>query len=299
MKEKKIKSYQKIIAVVLVVVLVAGIIIGTAVFVNRKQYFCQYAKPFYYSQISSERKPELIAHRGAAVYAPENTLPAYEIAAELGFHYAETDIRSTADGVWVLSHDENLKRMTGFNGKVESMTLEQVRSHRITKGGCIEMFLDLKTPTLEDFLNLCVQNKLNPVIEIKTFPAQMPDAPYQDILLLLEQYRLMDKAIIISFDYTALQTLREYNRQVQMQYLVKKLDDACITKVQQLGNCGIDCEYKALLKAAEMAEIARKSNIPLNAWTVDKKADVQKIADFGVDFITTNAAVPHERLKIE
>ena len=290
---KRIKAFskaKKITLAAIAVVLCAAIVFGGITIHRRSAYFCQYAKPFAFSEVEGNEAVTLVAHRGAAVDAPENTLPAYEIAAKKGYRFAETDIRATADGTWVLSHDNSLKRMTGFSGKVESMRLEEVRAHKITEGANIKDYPDLYTPTYEEFLLLCKEKKLNPVIEIKTEPLAQPAVPYRSIVDLLAQYGLLDTAVIISFHAGALQSIRDYNKAVKLQYLVKELDEEVFTTVDKLGNCGIDCAYEALLRHPDLVEVAKSAHIPLNAWTVDSPQAAQELCALGVDFITTNAA---------
>ena len=267
---KKLSKVKKILLAAIALVLCAVIAFGLLTYRQRSRYFCQYAKPFSFSEAGSSEEVSLIAHRGLSVLAPENTLPAYEKAAEQGFDYVETDIRCTADGVWILSHDASLKRMTGFKGTVEEMTLSEVQAHPITKGGHIEEYAPLYTPTYEEFLALCLEKELMPVIEVKTSAAKVPDAPFQSIIHLVKRYGLEKDAMIISFDYEVLQILREYDADIRMQLLVKKLDDGAFLKADKLGNCGIDCAFQSLLKAPDKIESAKRSGIALNAWTVDK-----------------------------
>ncbi|MBR2590291.1 MAG: hypothetical protein IKE65_05145 [Clostridia bacterium] len=289
-KIKLLSRRKKIIAALIAVLLVSALIIGILVYHERSANFCQYAKPFSISEIQGSDDITLIAHRGCAVEAPENTLPAFEKAADKGYRYVETDIRATADGVWVLSHDASLKRMTGFRGKVEEMSLAEVQQHPITGGANIKDYPDLYTPTLEDFIRLCRQKQLIPVIEIKTKPAEYPKAPWREILTLLEQNGMQKQAVIISFEYAALEILREYNSEIAMQYLIKEIDETAFSAVEKLGNCGIDCAYQSLLKHPDMVEVAKSAKIPLNAWTVDKKADVEKLCALGIEYLTSNAA---------
>ena len=290
MRLKKLSKRKKILLAAVALLLCAALITGICVYIEHSRYFCQYAKPFSVSGIAGSEQVQLVAHRGAAVEAPENTLPAYEKAAQLGYQYAETDIRATADGVWVLMHDASLARMTGFRGEVEQMTLAEVREHSITKGGNIEQYPHLEIPTYEQFLKLCKQTGLHPVIEIKTKPNAMAQVPYRAIVTLLEQYGLSKEAVIISFEYEALECIREYNREIALQLLVKNPDEGTFTKIEKLGNCGLDCEYKALLRHTEYIEIAKSAGIPVNAWTVDDADAFEKLCAAGVDYVTTNAA---------
>ncbi|WP_242355974.1 glycerophosphodiester phosphodiesterase [Anaeromyxobacter sp. SG64] len=72
--------------------------------------------------------PWLVAHRGGSALAPENTLPAFDVAAELGADAIETDVRRTRDGVVIVFHDETTERITGAPGTVEGRTLEELRT---------------------------------------------------------------------------------------------------------------------------------------------------------------------------
>src|SRR3954468_21348963 len=63
--------------------------------------------------------PVAIAHRGGADNAPENTLPAFAAAVDLGYHHLETDVHLTRDGVVVAFHDPRLDRGTDATGPPE------------------------------------------------------------------------------------------------------------------------------------------------------------------------------------
>ena len=288
---KALSKPKKILFAVIAALLCAAIITGGLIWKERSDYFCQYATPFAFSDIKGHEGVRLVAHRGQAIEAPENTLPAYEKAAENGYKYAETDIRATADGVWVLSHDASLKRMTGFAGTVEEMTLKEVTAHPITKGGNIKAYQEnpLYTPTYEDFIALCKEKGLHPFIEIKTEPKDYPQAPYKDIITVLERYGMCDNATVISFSYEALQTIRSYDADIPLQLLTKEIDAEVFKKVEKLGACGIDCAYKSLLKNQELVSLAKHAFIPLNAWTVDTPQAAEQLCALGVDYITTNA----------
>ncbi len=102
-----------------------------------------------------------IAHRGLfdnGNGVPENSLPAFERATEMGFGI-ETDVQMTADGVLVVFHDDTLKRMTGAEGKICDITFEQLRKLRLLDTDCV-------VPTFEEFLQSA--KGANLVVEIKT-----------------------------------------------------------------------------------------------------------------------------------
>lgn len=102
-----------------------------------------------------------IAHRGLFNNengVPENSLPAFERAAEQGFGI-ETDVQMSKDGVLVVFHDDDLKRMTGADGKLVDYTFDELRQFRLANTDCV-------IPTFEEFLQAA--NGVNLVVEIKT-----------------------------------------------------------------------------------------------------------------------------------
>src|SRR5262249_25532813 len=69
-----------------------------------------------------------ISHRGDHLHPPENTMPAFEEAIRLGADYIEVDVRTTADGKLILSHDATLNRCTNGQGEVSKMTFDELRA---------------------------------------------------------------------------------------------------------------------------------------------------------------------------
>ena len=93
---------------------------------------------------------EIIAHRGSAHLAPENTLGAFQ----LGWQettICELDVRLTADGRLVVIHDDTTKRTTGADLKVAERTLSELQ--RLDAGfGKGEKWSGEKLPSLEDVI---------------------------------------------------------------------------------------------------------------------------------------------------
>ena len=71
---------------------------------------------------------KIIAHRGANRYAPQNTIPAFEKAFELGADGLETDVHLTSDGVPVICHNYTIDELSNGKGTISEMTFEQSKS---------------------------------------------------------------------------------------------------------------------------------------------------------------------------
>jgi glycerophosphoryl diester phosphodiesterase len=87
-----------------------------------------------------------ISHRGAAALEPENSLRGIDAALRYGVEMVEVDVRPCAEGILVLCHDDDLRRMTGYGGRVGTTTLATLKKLDIGKGERI--------PTLEEALDL-------------------------------------------------------------------------------------------------------------------------------------------------
>src|SRR3954468_17316604 len=92
------------------------------------------------------------AHRGFSKKAPENTLPALELAWQAGADFAEIDVRLTSDRKLVLMHDENLDRTTDGTGPIAAITLADIK--QLDAGTWFgEDFAGTEVPTLDEVLD--------------------------------------------------------------------------------------------------------------------------------------------------
>lgn len=79
-------------------------------------------------EVTTQRvRPIVYAHRGAQGYLPENTLPAFDLAFDLGADAIECDVQRSRDGALVIIHDGTVDRTTNGAGLVSSLTLSQLR----------------------------------------------------------------------------------------------------------------------------------------------------------------------------
>ncbi len=104
-----------------------------------------------------------IAHRGEHLAHPENTIPAFEEAIRVGADFIEVDVRTSADGKLVLSHDATVDRCTNGKGRVAEMTFEQLEA--LDAGGA-------RIPSFDQVLDLA-RGKIGIYVDVKN--ASAPD----------------------------------------------------------------------------------------------------------------------------
>jgi glycerophosphoryl diester phosphodiesterase len=107
----------------------------------------------------------VIAHRGDRLAAHENTLTALRQAAEAGIDYVEIDVRRTADGHYVLMHDSTVDRMTDGQGRVNELSLEQIRALKVRDKRRPQIAMD-RVPTFEEAL-AAVKGRVHMYLDFK------------------------------------------------------------------------------------------------------------------------------------
>lgn len=108
---------------------------------------------------------KILAHRGASAYAPENTLPAFQLACEMGADGFELDVHLTKDQQVVVIHDETIDRTSNGTGNVEEMTYEKLLDLDFSNNK--EGYKEVKIPLLEEVFELASKNNMFVNVEIK------------------------------------------------------------------------------------------------------------------------------------
>jgi glycerophosphoryl diester phosphodiesterase len=113
--------------------------------------------------------PRIIGHRGAAAYAPENTLAGIHAAADMAVEWVAIDVKLTADHVPVLFHDDELARTTGAEGRMEHKPYAAVAE--LDAGSWYgDSFIGERVPTLEDALDAMLERDIRPVLLLRPAP---------------------------------------------------------------------------------------------------------------------------------
>jgi glycerophosphoryl diester phosphodiesterase len=220
--------------------------------------------------------PLPFAHRGGASDVPENTMEAFEYAVDLGYHYLETDVQVTADGVLAAFHDNDLRRTTGRAGKISELPWSEVSTALVDGKAPI--------PLLEDLLGAWPEVRIN--IDCKS------NAAVDALIATLRRTNSLPRVCVGAFSDSRLRRLR------------KELgSDLCTS----LGPMEVALLRFGLLRhfsglAAQVpvkqgpltivnqrfVDRAHHAGLHVHVWTIDDAAEIGRLLDLGVDGIMTD-----------
>jgi glycerophosphoryl diester phosphodiesterase len=237
--------------------------------------------------------PRIVAHRGGAALAPENSLTAFRGAVGLGADALEFDIHLTADGEPVVIHDATLERTTTGQGAVGDTTLAQLRALRL-RGPAGDPGDDI-VPTLDEVLDLAAPAAVELLPEIKTAVGGRRYPGIEDkVLALLRARGLAARATVLSFDETTLRRLRQLDPAQRTMLLVspRRLERArvwateAVRWARDIGATDLGMGYATI--DARVVAAARASGLRLAAWTVNDEVALRRVLDLGVDIVISD-----------
>ena len=230
-----------------------------------------------------KKEPYIWAHRGASAYAPENTLPAFELAASMGADGVELDIQMTKDKQLVVCHDPRLERVSNGHGWVKDYTLDQLKALDFSGGK--KDFEGVQIPTLAEVYDLLQDTGLTVNVELKK------DVPFSGmekaLLELTREKGYEDRVIYSSFNHLSLELIRVMNKQARIGYLLLKTIPNLVDSVQKLKVNALHIPY-ADLKKTGLLEKCQKAGIALNVWTVNTNDQARGCAELGINAMITD-----------
>ena len=224
----------------------------------------------------------MIAHRGVSELERENTSLAFVAAGNRSYFGIETDIHCTSDGNFIIIHDDTTTRVTGIEKTVEETDFATLRSMKILDLDGGDTREDLRMPTLEEYVGICKKYEKVAVLELKN---HMERADVHRIMDIINGLEYLGNTVFISFDFENLVYVREKAPSQTVQFLFKDVDDKIIANVKE-HKFDVDVYYKSLTE--EIISSLHADGIKINCWTVNEKQVAERLAGWGVDFITTN-----------
>ena len=251
---------------------------------------------------------DLQGHRGARGLLPENTLPAFERALELGVHTLELDVGVTRDGVVVVHHDRALNPdlARGPEGAwvkapaptIHSLTFEQLRAYdvgRLRPGSeYASRFPHQKAvdgariPKLEEIF------RLSPSVRFNVETKLLPDAPGETlapepfaraVIAEVRKAGVEKRTTIQSFDFRTLKVVEREAPEIATAYLTsRRFPDPA--RVAEAGAKTWSPDFTVLNE--EAVKKAKALGLKVIAWTVNEPGDIARMLELGVDGIISD-----------
>ncbi len=224
------------------------------------------------------------AHRGGTSAHPENTMPAFQHSVDLGFHYMETDVHATRDGVLLAFHDEVLDRVTDMTGRIAEMDYADVAKARVGRREPI--------PLMEDMLSPWPNVRFN--IEPKLDNAAAP------LVEVLKRSGALDRVCVTSFS------------DKRARWIKDELGPKLCTGLGPIGTTGlrfpslpgplaglwggfeVGCAQVPVVQSGlrivdrTFVDRAHELQLQVHVWTIDDPVEMNRLLDLGVDGLMTD-----------
>jgi glycerophosphoryl diester phosphodiesterase len=231
--------------------------------------------------------PRRIAHRGAGKLAPENTLAALRLGAELGYTMFEFDVKLSSDGVPVLMHDPTLERTAGAAGPVAVRSFAELA--RLDAGSWHSArYAGEGIPTLERVGAWLQANRFHANIEIKPCPGREAETARVIVEQLDAQWRdAVTPPLLSSFSEAALAAVQRHAPHWPRALLMHELPSDWLPRCQALGCVAVDLNHHLLDRA--LVERAHAEGLKVLTYTVNDPQRAMLLESFGLDGLITDA----------
>ena len=215
-----------------------------------------------------KNRPLIIAHRGWSGRFTENTLPAIRAALDLGADFVEIDVHETRDGEIVVFHDYRLRRLCGVRGCVRDATIAKIKR------------LNPSIPTLAEALHIC-RGKARALIEIKR-------ADPRKVAAVIENCSMERDVIVFSLSIPRMKQFARASPDIPRFGLVaRNLRSALFIFRSPLSIQGLGLSHRLVVSPAVVRAVHQRG-WKLFVWTVNRAAEMQRLAAWGVDGLITN-----------
>ena len=227
---------------------------------------------------------KIFAHRGASGYAPENTLPAFELAEKQGADGIELDVQLTRDREVVVIHDERIDRTSTETGYVRDYTLEELRSFSFHNN--MKEYMGVKIPLLREVLELVKPGKMEVNIELKTGIFWYPGIE-EKTMETVKAAGMEDRVIYSSFNHYSVQKIRSLDRDAQTAYLYS---DVMLDVEKYAEETGVQGLHPAVyhMYMSDFMKRYKDSGMKVRVWTVNEERDMKKFIEEELEAVITN-----------
>ena len=238
--------------------------------------------------------PRWIAHRGAGLLAPENTLAAFRLGAAHGYRMFECDVKLSSDGVAFLLHDSTLARTTNAAARLPASASPIAGEHHWATLAQLDagswhsrQYAGEPLPTLDNIAAWCLANHCLLNIEIKPTPGTERETGEVVARRAAQLWQGSAAApLLSSFQVEALAGARTGAPNLPRALLLDALGADWLATAQMLGCAAVVCEH-ALWDTHTVAQ-AKSAGLRCLSYTVNDAWAAQRLWDLGTDGIITD-----------
>jgi glycerophosphoryl diester phosphodiesterase len=245
------------------------------------------------------KKPLIIAHRGASALAPENTFAAFQRAIDVGAEGIEFDVQLSKDGIPVVVHDFELKRLALMEGLISDLTSAELQ--KLNVGSWFnekfpnladENFAKQTVPTLENLLDYLKEYKGLLYLELKCRKYEIVPL-VEAVGKIIERSELFPQIILKSFRLKAIAFAKIISPDVYTASLFSPKIKNVINKKKHLLEKAEDSLANEIslhysLATKKLVKKATNRGLPVTIWTADNPRWVKRGFDLGINAIITN-----------
>lgn len=231
--------------------------------------------------------PWVIAHRGASAGAPENTLPAFELAWSSGAAWVEADVQPTADDVPVILHDHELDRTTDGTGPVRQRTAFQVAEMDAGSWfptGSTRAFTGTPVPRLAEVVQTLGPQRFL-LLEIKGDHSR--NQVFAEMAVVAAS-GWNDRVLFQSFEQDALAWVRSIEPDRPTGLLVERLHADPVAACAASGAIAYNPWHGLMRDRPGLVDELHGAGIAVFVWTTDEPTEWKFLTEIGVDGIITN-----------
>ena len=227
----------------------------------------------------------VLGHRGASAYAPENTIPAFELALEQGADGVELDVHLSKDGELIVMHDERVDRTTNAKGFIKDYTLEELKAMEAANG--MQGFAGVRIPTLAEVYKLFEGSGRIVNVEIKTDIFDYPGI-CEKLLELERSAGMTGRVIYSSFNHYTILEMLKLCPEAKTGLLYMSIFAAPWKYAHEVGAACLHPHFMTLSRTPDMAKECKELGLETNVWTVNESAWMERLAKMGVTSLITN-----------
>ncbi len=269
--------------------LVGMITSGANGIVTQKRAELEEAYTKFFGAQTISRPFLVIGHRGMPSKAPENTVEGSLLAYEYGADIIENDIYLSKDGHVVVMHDSTIDRTTNGTGKIEQMTLEQIKKYYVNKQFGSK-YPTCEIPTLAEYFEAFRDNDAHIFIEIKTSNA----AVVPKMIEVIRQYNFEDRVSVITFNESIMQVCKQKCPEISLGYLISNLSKpedvagSIKTVAERVGSFHTTFNPNYASVNEGIIDGLQARGITLWPWTLNDADQFYRYIFWGTNGVTTN-----------